>query len=197
MPFFAKFSKPGADLLREDTRFYFDDIADKSPGDPCIGTIFLCNPGSATGTPGQWGPVEPDPTLRVIEGILRDAVARKTKNDFRFVLQENSYVEILNCCYVCSGSHAPSKCRCGIQQPVRGAWVWVAWGHGASGAMRKHGRKTIGQASAFWFEDGLVKKGEGVPVSVKGVHPSPHAGGWKRCYPEYAARISEEIAARL
>lgn len=197
MPFFAKFSKPGADLLRQDTRFYFDDIGAKSPGDSCIGTIFLCNPGSAKGTTGRWGPLEPDPTLGVIESILRAAVARKGKDNSQFELPKSSYVEILNCCYVCSGSRAPTKCRCGIRQPVQGAWVWVAWGNIASGAMKKEGRTIIGQASAFWFESGSVKKGKGVPASVRAVHPSPHPLGWKRHYPDYEARISEEIAARL
>ena len=197
MPFFAKFSKPGADLLREDTRFYFDDIASKSLDDPCIGTVFLCNPGSAKGTTGCWGPLEPDPTLGVIERILRAAVARKVKDGSQFALPKSSYVEILNCCYVCSGSRAPTKCRCGSQQTVQGAWVWVAWGNIASGAMKKQGRKIIGPTSSFWFESGSVKKGKGVPAAVRAVHPSPHPLGWKRHYPDYEARISEEIAARL
>jgi hypothetical protein len=195
MPYFAEFSHSGKHLVRLDTRFYFSGNSPSRRTGDCLGSIIMCNPGGATGPLGIWTRIiNTDPTLNAIDQILRAAVALKRDRVPAFSVSPDAYVQILNCCYICNTT-PPISCLCGIAEPVKGKWIWVAWGDKSS-AIITNGIGTVGMTPAFWFEQSCKGIQSGTPSLTNfPIHPLPM--GWRKHYPNYPNAIAVEIAGRL
>lgn len=196
MPFFAEFSDAGKRLVRKDTRFYFCGCNPSQGSGHCIGTIIMCNPGGAKGPVGIWTRIiKTDPTLDSIEQILRAAVALKRDGTPDYSVSHDDYVQILNCCNICD-TKPPESCLCGIKEPVKGKWVWVAWG-GKDSQITSGGIATIGTVPAFWFEQTIkgIRQGPPVTSDIFPIRPLPRA--WRTHHPKYASEVAREIASRL
>jgi len=71
---FAEFNDIGNPprCIRKDTRVYFEPKAhDTKPDGECVGTVLMCNPGSASPLVSlKWNLIQADQTLKVIVGII-------------------------------------------------------------------------------------------------------------------------------
>ena len=181
--FFAEFDFDGSPgcLTRKDTRVYLH------PQNPativrkngrCAGVVWMGNPGSAgkpTGTMG-WVDIPPDPTLRIVLLMYRQAAAAKTTPP---TPGPDDFILVMNCFYAVGPSHAAayqqwiaSGCSYRERIPKKARFIVVAWGADkpqgpvwrTMQSIRRR-RKKMGSALFVVYIDAPISRGGAASIS--------------------------------
>ncbi len=123
------------DQLRLNTRVYRHAGNHVRGAGRCVGTVWMCNPGTAAPVSPQsgWGPLKPDPTLEVVLEVLlaADRIAAGVSRGLR----ADDYIEILNLHYVCDSVPVQGwasylgSAQNHLEWPdPNSKFCWIAWG---------------------------------------------------------------------
>jgi hypothetical protein len=198
----AEFASSAGAQLRQDTRVYRTAGSFAKATGRCLGIVWLCNPGSATGS-SVWGPCSSDPTLDVIVEVFTtaDGIAKASG---RPGAAPTDYLQILNLHYVCDtsvlrGWHKsftlplPLK----VENPSpKALFCWLAWGD-VPQALLLHSASLFSVRTDILYYDADRKL---VQTQLSKLNYPVHPYGARRhsrSHPCYVDLLAAEIARRL